>query len=182
MCTQLSPVPMLCQDCREKIGVKKLIHLGQFKGPLREALHHLKYEDTRVVARKLASMLANRIKEYGMPEGVVVPMPLSISRHRERGYNQSALIAQELSKKLNWSYLEALERVKKTVPQTKLSRAKRKENVEGAFASRYRFTNPNRIVYLFDDVVTTGATLSAAVDALKKAGAKKITAIVVAVD
>jgi len=182
MCTHLSPAPMLCSDCREKIGVKQLVHLGQFKGPLREALHNLKYEDARIVAQQLSSMLAGRTQQYQLQSGLVVPMPLAQNRNRERGYNQSALIARELSNKLNWDYLEALERVKKTAPQTKLSRAKRKTNVKGAFASKYKFTDPNRIIYLLDDVVTTGATLSAAVTALKKAGAKKITALVVAVD
>lgn len=182
MCNQLSSAPTLCPECRKRIGVRQLIHVGGFKGPLREALHQLKYEDARIVSRKLAAMLSNRVKQYQLPRGVLVPVPLAKNRARERGYNQSALIAKQLSKMLGWDYLEALERVKKTKPQTKLSRSKRAENVKGVFASRYRFTNVHRVIYLLDDVVTTGATLSSAIAALKKAGAKKITAIVVAVD
>jgi len=143
-------------------------------------LHALKYEDVRSVARDLGELLAHKMKDAGGPRGVIVSVPLSKPRRRERGYNQAALIAGALADALDWPKLDALERVKHTKPQTKLSRSLRLANMEDAFLSRFDFKSNKLPVYLVDDVATTGATLTAATQALKSAGARKVIGILVA--
>lgn len=129
----------------------------------------------------LGELLARKAKHRGLARGVIVPIPLSPSRRRERGYNQAALIARALANALDWPMLDsALERTKDTKQQTKLSRGLRLENMEGAFRSRLDFRSSKMPVYLVDDVATTGATLTAAAQALKSAGARKIIGILAA--
>jgi competence protein ComFC len=117
------------------------------------------------------------------PEGdidVIVPVPLHISRQRQRGYNQSALLARELGTYLRRPVLEdTLLRIKATPPQVGLDARARKANVRGAF----RCTNTNLVaqrVLLVDDVCTSGATLEAASDALRDGGARSIWAYTLA--
>lgn len=110
----------------------------------------------------------------------LVPIPLSSERMRERGFNQSALLAWHLSpEKTNTSLLL---RVRSTTAQSSLSREQRWRNMEGVFAAEPSRTHQlnGRHVVLVDDVMTTGATLHAAAKALRQAGARRITAVVVA--
>lgn len=182
LCGGKSDYPKLCNRCRKDTDLSAVISLGEFKKELREALHALKYEDVKEISKVLGDMLAMRCKELDIKPGIIIPIPLGRARARERGYNQSALIAKRLSKNLGWPYLDALARTRKTKPQTKLNRAQRKENLKDAFVSKFDFKKSKRPVYILDDVITTGATLSSASQALKKAGACRISAITVAID
>ncbi|MBU6234320.1 MAG: ComF family protein [Alphaproteobacteria bacterium] len=110
---------------------------------------------------------------------VLVPVPLHRFRLLRRRYNQSALLAQRLGRPV---CVDALERIKRTVPQGSLSRKERDKNVRGAFR-----VNPARVgqiagktVLLVDDVFTTGATLNACADALYKAGAAAVDVLAIA--
>lgn len=182
LCGGKSNYPGLCNRCRRDTDLSAVISLGEFKKELREALHALKYEDVKEVSKVLGDVLAMRCEELDIKPGIIIPIPLGRARARERGYNQSALIAKRLSKKLGWPYLDALVRTRKTKPQTKLNRAQRKENLKGAFISKFNFKKSTSPVYILDDVITTGATLASASQALKKAGARRISAITVAID
>jgi ComF family protein len=109
-------------------------------------------------------------------------VPLHKSRHRERGFNQSEIVAQEISKLTGLYVLKnALKRKKNTKDQTNLSPQQREENVKGAFV----VTQPDMIngknIILVDDVITTGATLSECARMLKQAGAEKILGMTIAV-
>jgi ComF family protein len=107
----------------------------------------------------------------------VVPVPLHPSRRRERGFNQ----ARDLARHLGLPVVEALARIRRTPPQTELSAAERRKNLDGAFATtRHARRLAGAIVILVDDVSTTGATLDACASALRDAGVNEVRALTAA--
>ncbi len=151
-------------------------------GPLREAIHDFKYRDLTALAVPLGRLMA---AAWALLEGdwlpqAVVPVPLHPRRHRQRGYNQSALLAREMAASLEIPLLEGiLYRVKATVPQVELDVDERRINVQDAFRCQAD-SLAGRSVLLVDDVCTTGATLASACHALKEAGASRVLAYTLA--
>ena len=151
----------------------------RMEGTVKEAIHNLKYRGLKAAAPELAELLADYLEEHPMPGDVLTPVPLHARRLRSRGYNQSALLAKELSKKLGLDMDQSLLiRAKNNPPQVSASREERRENVQGSF----RCDGPadGRSVILVDDVATTGSTLSACAAVLKAAGASSVWCLVLA--
>ena len=143
-------------------------------GVARQLLLGLKYRGGRHLVGPLAELVAPIV-----PAGtdVLVPVPLHEGRLRQRGFNQSELLARELGRRARRPVLDgALTRVRETPSQTGLSPAERVANVRGAFAAAERLDGQH--VLLVDDVCTTGATLYACARTLKRAGAASVSAIV----
>lgn len=110
---------------------------------------------------------------------VIVPVPLHSRRLRERGYNQSLLLAQQLAREAALPVLsDVLRRVKYTMSQTQLDGNQRRQNVAGAFVCTEGVRD--KTVLLVDDVCTTGATLEASSRALKAGGASSVWALTLA--
>ena len=142
-----------------------------FEGPLQSALHRLKYKRDIILADSLACLLRDAWWAGDLPTGVVMPVPLSAERLRERGYNQAGLLAQAFAELTHLPYRPAAAvRIRHTVSQVKLSAAQRRENVAQAFEAKSRAVLGQTII-LVDDVCTTGATLAACAEALRAAGA-----------
>jgi ComF family protein len=168
-----------CIGCSEPSScLDDIQSTGVFAGPLRAAIHALKYENVRDLARPLGARMAAhwpdawRAGNVAAPD-LILPVPLHSSRIRERGYNQSALLARVLGPGVGLSVNEkALVRARATRPQVGLDAVQRKENVAGAFACRGDVSG--RYIVLVDDVCTTGATLEACAAALKAAGAAAV--------
>jgi ComF family protein len=140
-------------------------------------VHELKYRGRRRVAERLAEALCARpeVRAVLSADVLLVPVPLHPRRHRERGFNQSELLAQALARRLGLECAPAcLVRRKDTAPQTGLSAAQRRKNLAGAFAVRRRARLLGRVVVLVDDVVTTGATVSACARALREASVAEL--------
>lgn len=154
-------------------GVTGARAVGPFAGWLRGAIIAFKYDDEADRAGHLAALMAERISDLA-PSAVLVPVPLHPSRERQRGYNQSALIADGVAQALGWERIDPLRRTRATGQQAKLDAAARRTNVAGAFALAAGF-DPARVagetVVLVDDVLTTGATLGACAAVLASAGA-----------
>jgi len=160
-----------------------------FEGPVRAALHALKYAGERRLAIPLGEAVAARWSHAGAGGDLLVPVPVHPSRARDRGYDQAVLIAGVAGRRLGLPVLPALVRRRATVAQFHLARDARAENVAGAFAVRLPDGRPSvgsprplrgRWPVLVDDVVTTGATLAACAEALLAAGADGVSAVTVA--
>jgi ComF family protein len=154
-----------------------------FAGPVRDALHQLKYAGERRLAEPLGAAVARRWARVGVGATVVVPVPVHAERERQRGYDQAALIGLAAARHMRLPFIKALERRRPTVAQFELDRDRRASNVDGAFAVGSADAGAavaNRWVLLVDDVVTTGATLAACGHALEADGAVAVSAIAVA--
>lgn len=148
-----------------------------FEEPLRSAIHNFKYNGQRVLAGPLASLLVRDWERLRHPVDAVVGVPLHPQRQKERGYNQSHLLATEFSRATGIPAANpALRRTRHTLPQVTLTAAERWQNVHGAFQG-----DPSALagkaVLLIDDVCTTGATLEACGRAALDAGARAVWAI-----
>ncbi len=151
-----------------------------FEGPIRLALHKLKYRRNLALGDALARQLAPYVQNQNWPVDMIVPVPLGKKRMQERGYNQVGLVALPLAALCEWEYApKALSRARETRSQVGLSAVERRENVSGAFCSNSTRVS-GKIVLLMDDVATTGATLSACSEALFEAGARDVYALTLA--
>jgi ComF family protein len=146
-------------------------------------VHQLKYAGRRRAAARLAEALLEdpAVRALVATSDVLVPVPLHPRRLRERGFNQSALLAEEIARRAGrMACPDALVRRVDTAPQAGLTAAARRRNVEEAFAVRRRASVAGRTVVLVDDVVTTGATARACARRLAEAGAGEVRLLTVA--
>jgi ComF family protein len=155
--------------------------LVPYRDPLmRAAVHEWKYRGNKRAKRLLVALFAEYLLSSGgeaREHAVIVPVPLSGRRQRERGFNQCEVVASEALAVLGdtRASLDAslIARYRETEHQARLSRTERAHNVRNAFAPA-KEADPLRTYLLFDDVVTTGATMQAASEALYAAGARRI--------
>lgn len=156
---------------------------AEFSGPIQKAIHEFKYENLRALARPLAERLAaalERATAAGWAPTLITAIPLHESRLRERGYNQSALLARWLAERSGLPFRAgAVHRIRATRQQVGLNSAERRENVAGAFAADPEIVREQQVV-LVDDVHTTGTTLHECAVALHQAGAARVWGLTVA--
>ncbi|MFZ2447871.1 MAG: ComF family protein [Syntrophobacteraceae bacterium] len=172
----------LCGEC-----LKSAFHFDSARsavlhaGIVRDRIHQFKFHGRLEWVRPLAELL--EITHSGReiaPLDMVLPVPLHINRIKERGFNQSGLLARELARKLGLPvFYDLLIRQKWTEPQTRLNRRERLKNVKGAFAAPDAEKIRDRRILLIDDVFTTGETLSECARTLKKKGASEVHALTV---
>ncbi len=173
---------MLCFTCIQwQSAVDGIRSPYIFDGVIRQAIHQLKYNNLRAMAALLARMMYDYLVGSAIPADVLVPVPLHPKRLRERGYNQSGLIARTLGKLASMDVIEdSLIRLEYRLPQARTSNVdERQRNVAGAFACRGDALAGKRVL-LIDDVSTSGATLDACAAAVKAAGAKSAWGLVAA--
>jgi ComF family protein len=162
---------------------------GSYSGGLRDLIHLLKYEQIRPAATVLGRMLAEAIAAleplFGDGPVLVMPVPLYAGKLRQRGFNQSQLIAKSALKLNSFGgklelHDRILERYRETQSQIGLTRHQRRENIRGAFAIAKPEQVSGRELLLVDDVFTTGTTVSECARVLRRAGASKIWVATVA--
>ena len=153
----------------------------RFDGVMRQAIHQLKYRNLRALAVPLAKLLQDYLTTSHVPGEALVPVPLHQKRLRQRGYNQSRLLAQELGKLINLPVVDdCLIRLRHAPPQARTSTVEeRRSNVADAFTCRNHRLRDKQVL-LVDDVSTSGATLDACAAALKAAGASSVWGLALA--
>lgn len=186
-----APGSWLCLDCREAIepmatdaGALRIRAAGAYEGGLRRAIQRCKYRDERALAGDLGELVAALVASdlaLGARIDAIVPVPLHRDRVRARGYDQAALLAAAVARRTGLPAVPALHRIRHTRPQVELDRAERARNVDGAFVAEAGSLRALRVA-LIDDVATTGATLRSASRAARSAGARHVSAYVVAID
>ena len=173
-----------CGLCRRiQPAFTRAVAYGSYDAGLREMIHLLKYERVRPAAEVLGGMLADAIAglapEFGSVLPLVVPVPLHARKLRDRGFNQSELIARAAVKRNPGGLAlkistRVLERRRATESQTGLTRHQRRDNMRGAFAVSDSGGVAGRDALLVDDVFTTGTTVSECARVLLRAGAGRV--------
>jgi ComF family protein len=176
-----------CLACGEPIpypegdlGGVPLLSAGRYAPPLSQAVARMKFEDRPDLVGPLARLLLPGLRRLELARhDAFVPVPLHRARLVERGYNQSALLARALAVATGASFApRLLERTRRTEQQARLGREARCDNVADAFVARASWRR-GRLV-LVDDVVTTGATALACIEALERAQSQPIAVVALA--
>ena len=193
------PVCPICQrqavggrthpGCRNRYRLDGLVLACRYWGPVARATIQVKYKWIYDIEKVFVELLTDNLWRFDLPkELILVPVPLSLKRKRWRGFNQAEILAKSLAKSFAVPFADVLVRVRETATQVGLKRDKRKENVKGAFAirsSRHPELDSgskllDKDILLVDDVYTSGATMAECCRVLKKAGAKEVWGLAVA--
>jgi ComF family protein len=172
----------LCRACREDASALDGVRAAcRFEGLVRQSIHDLKYRRARVRAPLLAELLERTLAARPLHIDFLIPVPLAPGRRRERGFNQSELVARALSERIGVPVDgQGLNRVRDTPRQVGRTVDEREQNVAGAFECASRESVRGQRIALVDDVMTTGATLRACAATLRAAGAERVYGLVVA--
>lgn len=173
--------PTWLEDWIDKLrfseGIDEIYSAWYALGAINDIIHSIKYHNQPRLGEELGRRIANEIPIDELDKiDLITAVPLNSTRNRDRGYNQSEWICRGLAKAWNVPYkFNLLKRVKYTNTQTDLSASERKQNMKNAFTTTNKIDSLS--IAIIDDVITTGATLSACAVVLKNSGASKITGI-----
>jgi len=179
----IKPDKTLCGDCHEgkgPVNLTAVTALGYYSGAWKSFIHNIKFKGQPYLIISLKGYLVSWVIKYLPPPDFIVPVPLHSARAAQRGFNQAEVIASMLSRVLGINCRTFLRRVKNTVPQAKLGRGERLENLRGAFIPDKQERLTGQIVWLVDDVVTTGTTMDECAIVLKEQGAGEIYGVCLA--
>lgn len=168
---------------------EKFSSLFSYKDPLvKKLIRSFKYEKIDSIGKHIAVLLADEILNQFVDDAIdrsdkilIIPIPISKQRMKERGFNQIGWIAKKVAHELGGSFIykdDLLLKIKHTKKQSTLKRSERLSNPKGSFAVHKKIKNKK--VILIDDVITTGATVNEAKRALKEAGVKHIEILCIA--
>lgn len=166
----------LCGHClRHPRPFERTCATYAYAFPLDKLIQALKFDEQLL----LASRLAEAMQEFiGVRPDCIVPMPLHPERLRQRGFNQSQELARHLARRMGVPLLNACQRIRNTPPQAGLHWDERKRNLRQALVCEQDMSGKH--VAMVDDVMTTGASLDELARALRRAGAREVSAWVVA--
>lgn len=166
-------------DCRELPDrIDQLWVAAPFDGWVRAAIHSYKFSGETARAPHFASLLAVACQAMGA-DAVLAPVPMHAKRKRQRGYDQTLILAREVSRLSSQPVFTGLRKGRNTPQQVGLSKAERSLNLLDAFELAPGTASPESVI-LIDDVTTTGATLTECAVALRTNGAIRVAAVVIA--
>ena len=174
-----------CAQCRENPNpyLQHIFGAACYEGPVKETIKLLKFQSRPWAARPLAELMCIFAEQEMDPMGYdrIVPVPLHAVRYRDRGFNQSLLLARQIEKSFPNATLDvkSLRRIRPTRIQSRLSATERRHNLAGAFAVRGEKIAGQRVL-LVDDVITTGGTVTECAATLHAAGAVQVDAFAAA--
>lgn len=172
----------ICSKClkEEAFPWEQALSVIELKGYANEIIQNLKYNNRIDFIPFIGRMASDIILKDKLKFDYIIPIPLHKIKKFIRGFNQSYLISESISKTVDIPCKEWLIRKKYTISQTKLSSKRRRTNIINVFSSSKRAIIKNKDILLVDDVMTTGSTLRSAANALLEAGAKQISILVIA--
>lgn len=168
-----------------KVNVQAVYSLLYFskKNKTQKLIHELKYKGNSEIGEWLGNQLASEYKNQVEQDKInlIIGIPLHDNKLRQRGYNQADIVAEAIAKQLNIEYGKAvLKRIVETKSQTKKSRLERFKNIEGIYAIDEKKQVEGKNVLIVDDVLTTGATLTEAIELLLNKGANTVSIMTIA--
>jgi len=158
--------------------------VSRYNDSLRRLIHLFKYKHKTILRYQLAHLVTDFFNTYQFPfpfYDFITPMPLHPARLRERGYNQSELLAELISQRLAIPLSTNLKRIRHTPFQANCTQKERWTNIFGAFKIKYPSYSLKKSFLLVDDLMTTGATASEAARILKEDGARRVDVLTLAV-
>jgi len=185
-CEKESFLGLTHKECQKENGVDQFITIFHYNNVLKKIIAGIKYRLVSDAFGELFELINNSFPQTSFHRDISVqPIPLHTLRYRQRGFNQSELIAKWIAAKTGGVMTDYLVRTKETKPQAQLKKEDRVLNAQSAFALKKGQKQPNLSlveVVLVDDVVTTGSTTASATAVLKAAGARKVTVFSIAKD
>jgi ComF family protein len=178
----------LCYICKKDLKIysfDKLRAAYLYKDPLRKLILKFKYSNRAFLYKDFAFEMNSLIQEHNFLKNsdFIIPVPLNIFRRIKRGYNQTELLAKDISVTIGIPMLKnILLRRKITKPQFKLSKYERIKNMQNSFVVKNKNTIKNKTILLIDDIATTCSTVSVCAGMLKLAGAKSVYVLTLARD
>lgn len=183
-CNKQSPFGKTHEACKSDLGIDGLISAVPYKEKLvSKLIEFYKYQFIKdisgTISRFMITEIENQELQNYFADFFVIPLPLHYSKLKWRGFNQSEIIAQQITEHFNWNFhTKLLMRAKKTKKQAELEGQERILNVQDAFLAASDLTGKKIIIV--DDVCTTGSTLKEACKALKSAKAQEVWGLVFA--
>lgn len=153
----------------------------KYEGIAVSLIKKFKFGNKRYMAKEFCKMLADEYINAGYNCDIIIAVPMSNRELKERGFNQSALIAKETAKRLNLPYSEALIKIRDTSDQKHLKGKERRENLKGVFTVTDKTEVKGKTILLIDDVFTTGATINECSRTLKKSQARAVFSLTVCI-
>lgn len=177
---------LLCRTCRKKCQLTRFLYCFNYKNKIiREAIHAFKYDSVKELGDSLSNFLINLVLSQKIPlkkTMLVLPVPLHPAKLRQRGFNQSEIMASIFARYFGLKIIpDNLTRIKNTDPQIEMPDFKnRRENISNAFKVKRPEEFSGKKIILIDDVSTSLSTLDEAAEVLRNAGAKSVWGLVVA--
>ena len=189
-CGQFCFFGQKCNNCFSQSSLDGLWTVSLYTDELlKKTIHFYKYQGLKDLALPLGQLMINylnqirqEMKDKWPKIDIITSVPLHKRKFLHRGFNQTEILAQQVSDHFGWTYQDCISRKKFTLSQTKLTKKTRQENVSGVFAIKDKINYQGKTVIIIDDVVTTGATLQECAKVLKQAGVKKVWGLAIAQD
>lgn len=189
LCGRLVEDYGLCQECISLInkdpayyydieGLDDLIVSSTYSGIMRRLIIDFKFKGKLSYGEIISEIMTEKILEKNLRGQVITYVPMHWKKEGERGYNQSKILAEKIARDLDLSCQDVFEKVVDTKFQVGLKKFDREENLRDAFHVK----NYAQEIIIVDDVITTGATISELTKLAKKAGIKKVTALIAATE
>jgi len=175
---------LLCHRCRAfpfHFDVARAVAL--YTSPLRECIHAFKYQSFISFRYLFGELLCEYLEKNPFLKEVdcLLPVPLHPARLKERGFNQSLILAEEIAKRFSLPLIsKGVRRIKPTLPQVGLKVKERRKNVQGAFEIKEARLFQNKRILIVDDVLTSRSTVDSLSQALKKGGTKEVLVLAIA--
>lgn len=189
LCGRVIEEYSLCDECIKLInkdphyyydidGLDDLIVASTYSGLMRRLIIDFKFKGKLSYGEIISEIMLEKILEKNLNKEVISFVPMHRKKERERGYNQSEILARKIAKSLDLDCIDVFQKVVDTKFQVGLEKLEREDNLKDAFVVK---SSPEEII-IVDDVITTGATIAELTKMAKKAGIKKVTALIAATE